>query len=128
MTASETKLRFGKPDEEAIRAGKERIVKFAAGIIDMQSTPLKQLRSQVVEAETETLNWVNTVSALRALRKVDENVAEGELHLLAAAVLAGAPVARATRDVWMSPSAFKVLAGKTAARVLLEPVDQEARA
>jgi hypothetical protein len=117
-----TKVRFGKPAEWAIAAGKRDIVKFAGEIVARQSVPLKVLREQVVEGDTTTLNWVDTVAALRALRKVDEDVAEGEIHLLGAAIVSGAPVARACRDVWISPAAFKARADVTGARVLLVEV------
>lgn len=119
---------FAKPSDRLRAAGRRQIVRFAGTLVEMQSAPLKKLREEIVEADAATLNWVTTVSTLRALRKVDDSVAEGELHILASAVLAGAPVARACRDVWMSPAEFKARAHKTTAEHVMVRINPEAGA
>ncbi|AYM40329.1 MULTISPECIES: hypothetical protein [Mycobacteroides] len=123
-----TKFRFDKPDERVKAAGRRQIVRFSGELVRMQSEPLKKLREKVLEEDTETLRWVDTVAVLRELRAVDADMAVGELNILASAVLAGAPVARACRDVWMSPEAFKAQAHETAAKHILVSIDPEAGA
>lgn len=124
-----SQYRFGKPNEAGVVYGKQMAVRVAKLIAERHSAALKQLREEVVAADSAELHWVSTVSALRALRKIDDDTAEGELHLLADAVFAGAPAARACRDVGVSPAAFKVWASRdTAAKVLLVPVVPKAGA
>lgn len=113
--------RFGKPNDAAIQYGKRKIVEVAGWIAKQHIEALEKLREEVAEADTATLNWVTTVSTLRDLRKIDDVIAAGDGHMLAYAVLAGAPAAAAARAAGMSPAAFKALADRTAARVLLVP-------
>lgn len=122
-----SRYRFGKPNEAAVVYGKEKIVEVAGWFAEQHTVPLQKLL-EIAEADADTLNWVTSVEALRELRKVDAQVSVGDRHLLAYAVLAGAPAAAAARAAGMSPAAFKALADRTAARVLLVPATPKAGA
>lgn len=115
---STAKTRFVKPTDKQIAAAKTHLPKIAKKIVETQTGALNLLR-EVAESDSSTLHWVSTVDAVKALRKVDDELAKLETDLLGMAVVAGAPVSAACREVWISPSAFKRRAADTPAKYIL---------